>query len=74
MAIMFLKTLFIFLKNNFSSIMVKKGVDEAGFEPATSRLSAGCSSQPKLPVQSNSATDVPELTMTVGLNPLECLR
>ena len=49
-------------------------VDEAGFEPATSRLSAGCSSQPKLPVQSIRATGVPELTMTVAINPLECLR
>ena len=49
-------------------------VREAGLEPATSRLSAGCSSQPKLPVQSIPATGVPELTMTVVINPLEYLR
>ena len=45
---------FYFIKENLqkSTLLVKKrGVGEAGFEPATSRLSAGCSNQPKLPAQ-----------------------
>ena len=43
-----------FFKENLQkpTLLVKKrGVGEAGFEPATSRLSAGCSNQPKLPAQ-----------------------
>ena len=41
------------------------GVGEAGFEPATSRLSAGCSNQAKLPAQSDSGTDLSIITVPV---------